>query len=106
MKHFNEFLNEGLHDESQKLTDLLVDLLKDGIAICVKIDDVEIFLSLLKNETWMKKPLINSFIGGENIRFKNQNFYFVLFNDRLLHTDKPEFGGYKFEVYTFDKNQK
>lgn len=99
IKKFNVYsINEGLYDKAHELTDKL----KDGVAICVKYEDVEKFLTILKDITWMNIPNIDSFIGGENIKFKNQKFYFVLIGDRLFHTHRPEFGGQQFEVYTFE----
>lgn len=95
IKRFEQ-LNEGLYDKAHELTDKL----KDGVAICVNNTDVEKFFNILKDIQWMEIPRAKDFIGGENIRFKNQKYYFVLIGNKLFHTHKPEFGGQQFEVYT------
>lgn len=42
-------------------------------------------------------------IPSKNIEWKRKErvkYYFVLFGNRLLHTHKPSFGNYDFEIYT------
>lgn len=106
MKHIKKF-NEGLedyiidgerNDEFGKgkyaKSHFFADKLKNGFAISVSEKDIDIFFDILKDITWMELPK-----GTEH--YKDSIYYFVLFGNRLLHSDKPYFGGTKLEVYNF-----
>jgi hypothetical protein len=106
MKHIKKF-NEGLEDHiiDGERTDgdwgkgkyakahHFADRLKDGFAINISKDDVDKFFDILKDITWIELPKSSE-------HYTNSRYYFVLFGDRLLHSDKPYFGGNELEVYT------
>ncbi len=74
----------------------LADKLKDGFAISIPRDGVADFFNTLKDITWIEQP--------ETLdHYTNSRYYFVLFGRKLLHSDKPCFGGFELEVYTPSK---
>jgi hypothetical protein len=69
------------------------DKLKDGFAINVSKENVDNFFTILKDITWIDLPKSSD-------HYTSDRYYFVLFGNRLLHSDKPYFGGNELEVYT------
>lgn len=57
-----------------------------------KYDKVEDFFNILRNILWIEVPEYTE-------HYSNERYYFVLFGSRLLHSDKPYFGGNELEVY-------
>jgi hypothetical protein len=78
------------------------DKLNEGFAIEVKKEQIKDFFDTISFYEWIQIPKENTFVGGENIEFKNQKYYFVLIGRRIFHTHKPEFGGQKFDVEIFE----
>lgn len=99
MKHIKKF-NEGLETDGEggkgkyARAHLFADRLKDGFAINISSEDIDKFFNILKDITWIKLPK-----GLEHYNNEDR-YYFVLFGDRLLYSDKPYFGGSELEVYT------
>jgi hypothetical protein len=113
MKHIKLFENSKYPSDEQldnitlrfwKNRFNLVDKLKDGFAISISKNNVEIFLKVLSDESitnyfWMDLPKYSK-------HYISDRYYFVLIGNRLLHSDKPYFGSQELEVYTpsFVKN--
>lgn len=107
MKHIKKF-NEGLEDyiiDGERTTDewgkgkyakshFFADKLKKGFAISVSKEDINTFFDILKDITWIEIPK-----GSEH--YTNSTYYFVLFGNRLLHSDNPYFGGTKLDVQLY-----
>lgn len=88
MKHLKKF-NEGKYDKAHSFADKL----KNGFAISVSKENIEDFFNILRDILWIEVPEYTEY-------YSNERYYFVLFGNRLLHSDKPYFGGNKLEVYT------
>ncbi len=103
IKKFNESLENYINDNERTDGDLgkgkyakahhFADKLKDGFAISISRDYVGKFFDILKDITWIEIPKSPE-------HYTNDVYYFVLIGNRLLHTNRPSFGGYELEVYT------
>ena len=95
LKKFNELpnknlkkFNEGKYDKAHSFANKL----KNGFAISVSKENIEDFFNILRDILWIEVPEYTE-------HYSNERYYFVLFGNRLLHSDKPYFGGNKLEVY-------
>lgn len=96
--HFNENNNTSEEDairERYSIANKFSDRLQTGLAICVFKKDINDFFETMEIIEWIILPSSNS-----RELYSNEKYYFVLFGDRLLHTDRPFFGGFELEVYT------
>jgi hypothetical protein len=102
IKKFNESLEESNILDKNSIGEwglgryskahFLSDKLNAGYAIGLLGSDIDRFFDILKDMSWIK-------IGTSEHFNKDNKYYFVLFGDRLLHSDKPYFGGNELKVY-------
>jgi hypothetical protein len=97
----NSFMDDrfdGLLLDFWKKRFIFVDKLKEGFAISISKNNIEVFLKVLSDERvtnyfWMDLPKYSKY-------YTNDRYYFVLIGNRLLYSDRPYFGDQELEVYT------
>jgi hypothetical protein len=72
-----------------------IDKLEDGFSISISKDNINDFFNVMKDIEWLKLP-------KNTEHYNNDTYYFVLIGKRLLHSDKPYFGGHELEVYNYN----
>lgn len=96
IKNFNELNEDNTLDSYKnypKDTKSILDNLEAGKAILVKKENLEEFYKAVSYYIWIDyEPKLDPKICPPVM-------YWVLIGRKILHTDKPSFGGYDFEVY-------
>jgi len=100
IKSFNELNESDNYDENGLVkgpfpedTSNILWKLEEGFAILVTKENLEEFYKAVSYYDWIEyEPKLDPEVCPPVM-------YWVLIGRKILHTDKPKFGGYDFEVY-------